>query len=62
MHMYTHDRLWPQMNDLAAEINSECQLIAGDSGGNPFDEACSCLWASLADRYLGLPITSVPID
>jgi hypothetical protein len=27
MHMYTHDRLWPALADLAAELQSECQLL-----------------------------------
>lgn len=56
MHMYTHERLWPQMQDLAAEIQSECTLLAGASGGNPFDEAFSCPWAFLADKFPEFPI------
>ncbi len=51
MHMYTHDRLWPEMKDLSALLDSKCNLVAGWSGGNPFDEACSCPWATLADKY-----------
>jgi hypothetical protein len=51
MHMYTHDRLWPEMRDLAALIESRCNLVAGWSGGNPFDEACSCPWATISDKY-----------
>ena len=56
VHMYTHDRLWPAMSDLAAEIQSTCHLIAPFSGGNSFDEACSCPWAEIADRYSDYPI------
>jgi predicted deacylase len=56
MHMYTHTRLWPQMRDLACELQSECQIISELSGGNPFDEACSCIWASLADKFPAFPI------
>lgn len=56
MHMYTHDRLWPAMVDLACELKSECQLTAPSSGGTPFDEACSCLWADLADKFPDCPI------
>jgi predicted deacylase len=56
MHMYTHSRLWPAMSELAAELQSECQITADVSGGNPFDEACSCIWASLADQFPGYPI------
>ena len=32
MHMYTHDRLWPQMSDLAAELGAHCTLLAPYSG------------------------------
>lgn len=44
VHMYTHDRLWPKLQDLAEEMGSHCQLLAPKAGGNPFDEACSCPW------------------
>lgn len=53
MHTYTHDRLWPQMQDLAVHLQSECTLLAPESGGNPFDEACSCPWATLIDKFEG---------
>ena len=56
MHMYTHDRLWPSVADLAAELGSECHLLAPAAGGNPFDEACSCPWADLADKFPSFPI------
>lgn len=56
MHMYTHTRLWPAMRDLAAEIKSQCHLLAATSGGDPFDETVSNLWAVLQDRFPGYPI------
>ena len=56
MHMYAHDRLWPSVADLAAELESECHLLAPAAGGNPFDEACSCPWADLADKFPSFPI------
>ena len=56
MHMYAHDRLWPSVADLAAELESECHLLAPAAGGNPFDEACSCPWADLADKFPAYPI------
>lgn len=56
LHIYTHDRLWPQMSDLACELASECQLLASNSGGNPFDESMSCLWAIVADKFSEYPI------
>ena len=56
--MYTHDRLWPEMADLAAALESECNLLAPESGGNPFDEAFSCPWATIADHF---PDLSIPM-
>lgn len=56
MHMYTHDRLWPEMVDVAETIGSQCNLLAPQSGGNPFDEALSGPWATLADMYPSFPI------
>lgn len=56
MHMYTHDRLWPQLSDLCAFLGTESNIIDGDSGGNCFDEACSTPWAKLADKYPTFPI------
>jgi uncharacterized protein len=56
LHIYTHDRLWPRMADLAAELGSHCQLLASTSGGNPFDEVCSHPWAALADKFPGFNI------
>jgi predicted deacylase len=47
LHMYTHDQLWPHLSDLAADLGTECQLLAPEAGGNPFDEALSCPWANL---------------
>lgn len=49
--MYTHDRLWPQVQDLAAEMGAQCVLLASDSGGRPADEVCSGLWAKVSDTY-----------
>lgn len=56
MHTYTHDRLWPALADLSAAIGSKCNLLAPESGGNPFDEAFSCPWAALQDKLPTYPI------
>jgi uncharacterized protein len=56
LHMYTHNKLWPNLADLAAELGSECHLLAVAAGGFPFDDACSCPWAYLADRFPSFPI------
>jgi predicted deacylase len=51
LHMYTHERSWPDMADLASALNSVCNLTSPESGGNAFDEAFSCPWAKLIDRF-----------
>lgn len=56
IYMFTHDELWPEMSDLAASIGSHCQLLAGLSGGNPFDEALSCPWQTLRQKFPNYPI------
>ncbi len=56
MHMYTHDKLWPEMSDLAAALGSKCNIIDADSGGNCFDEAASTPWARLAEKFPSFPI------
>lgn len=56
LHMYTSDRLWPQISDLAAELKTECNLLAPANGFDSFDEACSCPWAYLADKFPSYPI------
>lgn len=56
LHMYTSERLWPQLSDLAAEMKSECNLIAPSNGYDSFDEACSFPWSYLADRFPSFPI------
>jgi len=58
LHMYTHDRLWPELADLSAALESKCNLLAPESGGTPFDEACSCPWALIADKF---PQYSIPM-
>lgn len=55
-HMYTGTPLWPEMQDVAAELGVRTVLLAEKSGGNPFDEACSAPWWELAQRYPDYPI------
>lgn len=56
LHMYTHDKLWPKLSDLAEELGSRCQLLDSNSGGNCFDEANCNLWSNLADKFPSFPI------
>ncbi len=57
VHMYTGTALWPEAEDLAAEIDARAVLLCALSGGNPFDEACSGPWWALAEA---LPDTPIP--
>jgi len=50
MHLYTGDALWPDAADVAAELGCRAVLLARESGGHPFDEACSAPWWLLAER------------
>jgi predicted deacylase len=56
LYMFTHDRLWPQMADLAASLGTSCNLLASDSGGNAFDESYSDTWSKLIARFPQFPV------
>lgn len=51
MHLYTTTPAWPAVEPLARLLRAEMALLAVESGGEPFDEACSMLWARLGRRY-----------
>lgn len=50
IHIYTHGGFWPSAQDLAAEIDARAVLLCDESGGDPFDEACSKPWFQLAAK------------
>ncbi|QTL04065.1 succinylglutamate desuccinylase/aspartoacylase family protein [Aquabacter sp. L1I39] len=56
LHLYVGTPLWPDAQDIAAEIGARAVLLAEVSGGNPFDEACSGPWWTLAKRFPHIPI------
>ncbi|MFZ1890796.1 MAG: succinylglutamate desuccinylase/aspartoacylase family protein [Formosimonas sp.] len=58
MHVYTTPEGWRAIEPLARYLGSECQLIANDSGCNPFDEALSTVWMQLAHRFTDANITA----
>jgi predicted deacylase len=47
MHLYLGEARWPDGADLSAELGSVATLLAADSGGTPFDETFSNVWAKL---------------
>ncbi|MTH76785.1 succinylglutamate desuccinylase/aspartoacylase family protein [Paracoccus aestuariivivens] len=55
-HIYVGTPLWPDAQDIAAEIGARAVLLAEVSGGNPFDEALSGPWWELARRYPDSPV------
>jgi predicted deacylase len=58
MHMYTGAPLAELALPLAALLGARALLVARDSGGEPFDEACSRLWWELAEHFG--PDTPIP--
>ncbi|MDE1571114.1 succinylglutamate desuccinylase/aspartoacylase family protein [Aquabacter sp. P-9] len=56
LHLYIGTPLWPDAQDLAAEIDARAVLLAEVSGGHPFDEACGGPWWALARRFPEHPI------
>jgi hypothetical protein len=53
LHLYTADAQWPDVEPLARYMGAQATLLAPESGGNPFDEACSQTWYRLADEFAG---------
>ena len=56
IYMFTHSKCWPQFKDLCVELQTVAQLLAGDSGGNSFDEAYTKVWDGLMTKFPGNPI------
>lgn len=51
LHFYTTPDGWPQAEALARLMGAEAVLLATESGGEPFDEACSMVWTRLAAAF-----------
>lgn len=47
VHLYSADPLWPKVAPLAQLLRSKVNLMATESGGEPYDEACSMVWGRL---------------
>jgi predicted deacylase len=56
--MYALPQHWPQWRSLAAHLNVRVGLLAEDSGGSSFDEACSLPWLRLARQF---PQAQIPL-
>ena len=51
LHMYALPQHWPQWRALAAQLDVRVGLLAEDSGGSSFDEACSLPWLRLQRQF-----------
>lgn len=51
LHLYTGTPLADDVKPLAALLQAHAVLLAKESGGEPFDEACSRVWWELADYF-----------
>jgi predicted deacylase len=58
LHMYALPQHWPQWRSLAAHLNVKVGLLAEDSGGSSFDEACSLPWLRLSRAF---PEAQIPL-
>jgi len=58
LHMYALPQHWPQWRSLSAHLNIQVALLAEDSGGSSFDEACSLPWLRLSRLF---PQAQIPL-
>lgn len=58
LHMYALPQHWPQWRSLAGHLNVRVGLLAEDSGGSSFDEACSLPWLRLSRAF---PQAQIPL-
>ncbi len=56
VHLYTLTPLADRVGPLAALLGARALLLASESGGQPFDEACSGPWLDLQTRFPGHPV------
>ena len=56
VHLYALTPLADRVGPLAALLGARALLLASESGGHPFDEACSAPWPVLQSRFPAHPI------
>jgi len=56
VHLYTLTPHAERCKSLSALLGAQALLLAAESGGHPFDEACSRPWLELQDRFPDHPI------
>ncbi|KQO43850.1 M14 family metallopeptidase [Pseudomonas chengduensis] len=58
VHLYSAPQHWPALRPLAARLQAGAVLLAEDSGGSSFDEACAMPWQRLRQRF---PEAEIPL-
>lgn len=56
MHLFLHPPLWPEMSDLAAELESRAVFLQSHNSAWTFTDACAAPWLNLAERFADRPI------
>ncbi|MCR9255409.1 MAG: M14 family metallopeptidase [Alphaproteobacteria bacterium] len=56
VYLYLGETLWPEAEDLSAELGAVATLLAKDSGGGSFDEIFSIPWWKVEDAYPDCPL------
>lgn len=56
VHLYALTPLADRVEPLSALLGARALLLASESGGHPFDEACSRPWLDLQARFPGRPV------
>lgn len=60
LHLYTATPVWDEVEPLARLLGAQMCLLATESGGEPFDESCSMVWARLNAHWRTHTGTAVP--
>ncbi len=51
LHLYSTEYSWPKIEPLARLMGSEINMLADETGGNPFDSSIDMVWKRLKDDF-----------
>ncbi len=51
LHLYSTYYSWPEIEPLARLLGSEVNMLADETGGNPFDSSVDMVWQRLASEF-----------
>lgn len=61
-HLFLMASQWPQLSDLAGELECRAVLWADNAGSSPFASSMSLPWLGLASTFPGLPVPSACVS